>query len=218
MQHPEKWIGNNPLYRVWQQMRWRCSRPNNKGFRFYGARGIQVCKEWQESFTAFQSWALSNGYQRGLTIERRDNNGNYCPENCAFITRAEQSRNTRSNFLLTAFGETKTLSAWAEDPRCLIKRATLRERIVNQRMSPATAMTLPLLKSPRDTVTAFGQTKTAREWSRDARCKVTRETLVGRLNRHTLSTEEAIVTPPRPWARYRIKISESQFSTPAAVT
>lgn len=84
-----------PLHGVWSAMRQRCSNPKNKDYKYYGARGISVCQEWQSGYLAFRSWALSNGYQTGLTIDRINTYGNYEPDNCRWITIQEQQKNRR---------------------------------------------------------------------------------------------------------------------------
>src|ERR1700741_2546411 len=81
----------NKIYRVWQCMRSRCDRTTDKSYERYGGRGIIVCAEWS-SFDNFFKWATTNGYEDGLTIDRKDPDGNYCPGNCRFLTRAENSR------------------------------------------------------------------------------------------------------------------------------
>lgn len=81
------------LYMIWQAMKKRCNNPNCKDYPKYGGRGISVCREWNDSSEEFIKWALSNGYSEELTLDRKDNNGNYCPENCRWATWTQQVRN-----------------------------------------------------------------------------------------------------------------------------
>lgn len=113
------------LYATWTTMRSRCSDRKRKSYLDYGARGIQVCAEW-DSYDAFRAWAISNGYRKNLTIDRIDVNGNYEPSNCQWIPRANQSWNTRRSIFLTLDGVTKTLSQWAGELG--IRSALLRQR------------------------------------------------------------------------------------------
>lgn len=131
------------LYYVWKGMRERCLSPANKSFPNYGGRGIQVCAEWRDSFSAFQSWALASGYLPGLTIERRDNSGDYCPENCQWATHKANARNRRITLAMTAFGESKSLGEWAEDPRCVVSYDTLHNRVMCLMLPPEIALTTP---------------------------------------------------------------------------
>ena len=101
------------LYKVWKDMKGRCYKPTSKRFSAYGARGIKVCDEWL-SFENFYKWSLSNGYSDDLTIDRINNDGNYEPSNCRWVTMKTQANNRRTNHLLTYKGETHTLKEWAE--------------------------------------------------------------------------------------------------------
>lgn len=101
------------LYMVWITMKNRCENPNRAKYKDYGARGIKVCDEWHNA-EAFCKWALENGYKEGLQIDRIDNNGNYEPSNCRWVTPKENSRNRRNSVSLTVNNETKCVAEWCE--------------------------------------------------------------------------------------------------------
>lgn len=73
----------------------RCTNPNAPTYKYYGGRGIGICEEWLYSFDTFADWALSHGYRNDLSIDRIDNNGDYCPKNCRWVTMNEQVHNQR---------------------------------------------------------------------------------------------------------------------------
>ena len=106
----------------------RCCSPDEPAYINYGARGISVCNEWKESVENFYNWAIANGYDDQLTIDRIDNDGDYCPENCRWITLEAQSRNRRSNIDVTINGVTKTLTEWAQEFDVPYKRVYARVR------------------------------------------------------------------------------------------
>ena len=101
------------LHFIWIEMRQRCENPEHKRFMLYGARGICVCSEWHD-FGVFHKWSMENGYTEGLSIERKDNNGSYEPNNCRWATQKEQTNNTRRSKLIEYQGMTCSLATWSE--------------------------------------------------------------------------------------------------------
>lgn len=92
--HTKHGMTNTSLYNIWSKMKQRCNQKNNKRYKDYGGRGISYCREWEE-FKTFEEWAYRSGYKDGLSIERINVNGNYCPENCEWIPFVRQARNRR---------------------------------------------------------------------------------------------------------------------------
>jgi len=112
-------LSRDRIYTVWQAILRRCENPKNEHYHDYGGRGIAVCEEWHDLRT-FAKWAYSNGFapsaKRGeCTIERRDVNGNYCPENCFWANMKTQGRNKRNNRLLQTSEGDKTITELSEN-------------------------------------------------------------------------------------------------------
>lgn len=107
---------NTRLYSIWKSMRYRCYSKKHCDYQNYGGRGIRICEEWigDKGFENFVTWAKNNGYYNKLTIDRIDVNGDYCPDNCRWITYKENQNNRRNNRYILYNGETKTLAQWAE--------------------------------------------------------------------------------------------------------
>lgn len=115
------------LYNIWFDMKRRCYQPQNKRYDRYGGRGIAVCKEWLNGFQPFFDWAVANGYQDDLTIDRIDKDGDYTPENCRWADLFMQANNRSNNRFITYCGETKTMMEWSKVLN--MNYSTLRRRI-----------------------------------------------------------------------------------------
>jgi len=131
------------LYGIWCQMKNRCYNTRVEKYPSYGGRGIRVCEEWRQNFLTFRRWALDNGYDSNLQIDRRDNDGNYEPSNCRWVSSKEQQRNRSNSSFITAFGETKLRKEWLADERCQVSQDTLRARL-KRGWAPEQAITQPL--------------------------------------------------------------------------
>lgn len=106
-------LANSKLYRVYRAMISRCLNKKNKSYKYYGGRGIKVCDRWLESFENFYE-DMGNKYSNGLSIDRIDVNGDYCPENCKFSNSIEQARNKTDNILIEYNNDKKILKDWAD--------------------------------------------------------------------------------------------------------
>lgn len=119
------------LLSIWGNMKRRCYNENSTGYKNYGARGITMCDEWLNDFQSFENWAIQNGYDEScfdtISIDRIDNNGNYCPENCRWAERYEQANNRRNNCPITIGDVTMNTSQWCEYTGMIF--TTLRLRI-----------------------------------------------------------------------------------------
>lgn len=116
----------NKLNNNFRHMRERCYDPKDKDYRLYGAKGITICEEWLINPRRFAEWAVENGYEIGLTIERKNTSKGYCPENCTFIPNSQQPLNTSRNRFVEYNGEILHLSEVARrenvSPEAIRKR------------------------------------------------------------------------------------------------
>lgn len=109
-------LSGHPLYSIWYDMISRCTNPRSPSFPGYGGRGIEVCSEWSDPETGLVRFTddMSDGYERGLQIDRRDNEQGYSKANCRWATPKENGRNRRNNRLITYRGQTRCVAEWAE--------------------------------------------------------------------------------------------------------
>lgn len=122
-------LTNTRLYNVWRSMKKRCYLKTHKAYKDYGCRGIKVCEEWKNDFMSFYNWAIKNGYQENLTLDRIDVNGDYESNNCRWVNWKTQQNNRRDNIHIQYNGENKTIYEWAN--MFNIKYYTLWWRIKN---------------------------------------------------------------------------------------
>lgn len=135
------------LYNVWCGIKERCNNPNQDHYHSYGGRGIRICEEWENDYSAFREWALSNGYDenaigRECTIDRIDVNGNYCPENCRWVDQKIQSLNKTTTLYFDYNGKRMTLKEIAEE--AVVNYKCLYSRIHTYHWTLEDAMSIPL--------------------------------------------------------------------------
>jgi hypothetical protein len=124
--HKKHGKSGTKIYGLWAGMLQRCENPKRDNYKWYGLRGIKVCAEWHQ-FEKFYHWAITNGYEDTLEIDRIDSNGHYEPDNCRWVTRKENNRNTLNNHFVEINGVTKTIGEWAEISG--IRAGTILQRI-----------------------------------------------------------------------------------------
>ena len=132
-------LSKTRLFSIWRSMLTRCFNTNCKSYKYYGGKGIAVCAEWKSNFKSFYDWAINNGYAENLTIDRINTNGDYCPENCRWVSMRAQNLNKSCNRKITAFGETLTLSQWASHTGLCL--TTLKSRLDKLGWSAEKALT-----------------------------------------------------------------------------
>lgn len=117
------WMSNKLLHKkelknVWNNIKYRCNNPKDKHYEWYGAKGVKVYDDWLDiklGFYNFYNWAINNGYEEGLSIDRVEVDGNYEPSNCEWVTHEVQCNNKTTNILITIRNKTQTMAEWAKD-------------------------------------------------------------------------------------------------------
>lgn len=177
------------LYQIWCNMKSRCYNENSNRYERYGGRGITICDEWLNDPQAFYDWAMSHGYDDTLSIDRIDNDGNYEPSNCRWISNKEQSNNRSSNHLITYEGKTMNMTQWSE--YLGIPRKTLSDRLASG-WSVEKAFTTKSKKHAPAEIEYNGEKHSYAEWSRIT--GIPADTLANRIKKG-MSPEQALTTP-----------------------
>ena len=184
---------------VYHAMLARCYNPNSRSYKDYGGRGIGVCEEWKnhekicthygiwsKGWKAFEKWALENGYAEGLTIDRIDNDKDYSPSNCRWVTKKVQSNNRRYCRLITYKGKTQNLKQWCEELGLNYK--TVHKRIVQENWAIEKALECnenPYIKN----ITYNGKTQSVAEWAEEL--NINYGTLYSRLFKYNMTVDKA---------------------------
>ena len=144
---------NKTLYKRYYNIKDRCYNSNSKSFHRYGGRGVQMCDEWLNDYQKFEDWALSHGFNESLAIDRINNDGDYSPQNCRFVTLKENNQNRRTTRFYTIDGVTKNLQQWC-DYYC-IKRSTVYTRLQHG-WDIKDALSAPIKNAVRDKKSIIG--------------------------------------------------------------
>jgi hypothetical protein len=122
------------LYSIYKSMKQRCYNKNNSAYKYYGGKGIVICKNWKNDFSVFRDWALQNKYKENISsIDRINPNGNYCPENCRWVSLKKQQNNKLNSMFVIIDNKKLTIAEWAEKTKT--NKQTLYDkfyRLINQ--------------------------------------------------------------------------------------
>lgn len=139
----------HPIYIAWDNMLRRCENEKHPCHHLYGGRGIKVCDEWHD-YIVFRDWALNNGWRKGLSIDRIDNNGNYTPKNCRWTNQKVQARNSRSTKWETINGQKKTRGDWLKFYN--VSSWFVHERMKKFNISFVKAIQMPRLRDRKENI------------------------------------------------------------------
>lgn len=156
---------NTRLHYIWDSMKDRCNNPNNHAYNDYGGRGITICQEWENDFMTFYNWAMQNGYDESLTIDRIDVNGNYEPSNCRWADVKTQANNRRNNILITYQNKTQSLKLWCEELN--LDYDMIRARYSNPHWENKTIEEILFTPNQKQILITYNnETHTISEWSK----------------------------------------------------
>lgn len=183
--------GYSRLGSIYHNMKTRCTNPNYDKYQYYGGRSISICEEWMKSYDTFEQWAIDHGYADGLTLERIDVNGNYCPENCTWVTRKAQANNRTSNCVLTFRGKTQTLQQWSDE-------LGIAPNTIGQRLRAGWDVDRALTEQVHNTnheylVTYDGKTQRISDWANELGMPY--KVLHNRISYRKWPIEKALTTP-----------------------
>lgn len=172
-------------------MKTRCTNPNYDKYAYYGAKGVSICDEWNNSYDAFEEWALSHGYTDKLTLDRIDVNGNYCPENCRWVTRRCQANNRTSNHMIEYNGKIQSIAEWSRE-------TGIAEGTISQRINYGWSIERALTEENHGTnheylVTYNGKTQRISEWAKEL--GISYNTLHNRISYRKWPVDKALTTP-----------------------
>ncbi len=176
------------LYGIWRNMKSRCTNPNKPDYQYYGKQGISFCEEWND-YATFKNWAINNGYADNLSLDRKNGAGNYCPENCRWVTIKEQQNNKKNNHVLEFNNESHTISEWAQILK--IDRGLIKDRILAG-WTVERALTEPVNPVKKE-ITFNGETHSWTEWSEIT--GIPRRILYNRYNDMHWSIEDTLTKP-----------------------
>lgn len=153
------------LSKTWRNMISRCNNPNDKSYPNYGGRGIKISPEWESDYWAFERWAVSSGWEPGLTLDRIDNDKGYCPDNCRWATQKQQNNNKRNVIILEFQGKQRTISQWSDE--FCIDRRTLWSRL-QKGLSIERSLTKPVTrKRSRIFLEHQGRCQSLEQWAKE---------------------------------------------------
>jgi hypothetical protein len=190
-------MSKSRMYRIYRHMINRCSNKNVDSYYLYGGRGISVCKEWA-AFEAFRDWSLKNGYAENLSIDRKDNDKGYYPENCRWVTTTDQARNKRNNVVTIEIArEIKAMREAGVKNHVIARKFGISTTVASEIFHCRSWREDDLAHGKVDNkfyLTYKGETKSASDWQRDPRVCVNYATIIRR-KRAGMSDEDAIFSP-----------------------